>query len=471
MAVGAFPYGLFLLPTRCFQMNNEELNKLLDLEGGSLPSFGFESTTKAPEASPTALKLDQWSLRKGNELLAESPRLRKLNLSAACVSDLHAAAFLPNPELEDSCKDPLRREFIQELINTPDYQSLHASTKLNTVASEIAACSFAEQFHLLEARVPNPSQPSKPEGLDVAVIASASRASKDAADGVAELESVTQAMGMGPGEPGSSDVNDIASAFKAVRSNPALLRICSLAGRYRQLAQGLQKARSKNGFEEATGLENGGDISRLIPSELMRLGIPELEIDFLRRFAERQCLCREFESTEKVGLGPIVIVIDSSGSMVGHRNENAKAIALTLAWIARKQGRWCGLVAFSGGTGHRVLSLSPDRWNQVDLLDWLASFLGCGSDQDVPVREMPAIFTEIGAPAGKTDLIYITDAELSISQKKATEFKTWKASVQARLISLVLNTEPGDLKSISDEVHIISSLDPNEMGIKKVFSL
>ena len=108
-------------------MNNDELNKLLDLEGGSLPSYGSEPQ-KPAELSPTALKLDQWSLRKGSELLAESPRLRKLNLSAACISDLHAAAFLPNPELVESCSDPLRREFIQELINTPAYQSLHAST-------------------------------------------------------------------------------------------------------------------------------------------------------------------------------------------------------------------------------------------------------------------------------------------------------------------------------------------------------
>ena len=452
-------------------MNHDDLNKLLNLEGGSLPSFGSESTSKAPEASPTALKLDQWSLRKGNELLAESPRLRKLNLSAACVSDLHAAAFLPNPELEDSCRDPLRREFIQELINTPTYQSLHTSTKLNTVAAEIAACSFAEQFHLLVSRVPDPSQPSNPEGLDVAVIAAASRASKDAADGVAELESVTQAMGMGAGEPGSSDVSAIASAFKAARSNKALMRICALAGKFRQLAQGLHKARSKNGFEEVTGLENSGDISRLVPSELMKLGIPELELDFLRRFVEKQCLCREFDSEERVGLGPVVLVVDESGSMVGHRNESAKAIALTLAWIARRQGRWCGLVAFSGGSGHRVLSLPPERWNQVDLLDWLESFIGLGSDQDLPLKEMEGIFNEIDAPQGQSDLIYISDAQLKISQKKATEYNSWKASVKARLISLVLNTDPGDLKSISDEVHLISSLDPTEVGIKKVFSL
>ena len=452
-------------------MNHDELNKLLDLEGGSLPSFVSESTPKAPEASPTALKLDQWSLRKGNELLAESPRLRKLNLSAACVSDLHAAAFLPEPILEDSCSDPLRKQFVEELLSTPAYQSLHASTKLNPVAAEIAAVSFAEQLSALAAKVETSPQTPTSEGLDVAVIAAASRASKDATDGVAELESVTQAMGMGPGEPGSSDVSAIASAFKAVRSNKALMRICVLAGKFRQLAQGIHKARSRNGFEEVTGLESGGDISRLIPSELMKLGIPELEIDFLRRFAERQCLCREFESTEKVGLGPILIVIDESGSMVGHRNESAKAIALTLAWIAREQGRWSGLVAFSGSSGHRVLALPPSKWNQVQLYAWLEAFLGMGSDQDVPVGEMPAIFTEIGAPVGKTDLIYVTDAELRISEKKASAFKAWKASVQARLISLVLNSDLGDLTSISDEVHLINSLDPAEVGIRKVFSL
>ena len=451
-------------------MNNDELNNLLE-EGGTPPSLGSDPTPKTPESSLTALKLDNWSMRKGGELLAESPRLRKLNLSPECASDLHAAAFLPNPELVESCSDPLRRQFLEELLSTPAYQSLHESTKLNTVASEIAAVSFGEQFSLLAARSPDPSQPSKPEGLDVAVIAAASRASKNATDGVAELQSVADAFGMGAGEPGSSDISAIASAFKAARSNKALMRICALAGKFRQLAQGLHKARSKNGFDEVTGLESGGDISRLVPSELMKLGIPELELDFLRRFVEKQTLCREFDAEEKVGLGPIVIVIDESGSMLGPRNESAKAIALTLAWIARKQGRWCGLVAFSGDSGHRVLALPPKKWNQVQLYAWLESFLGMGSDQDVPIGEMPAIFTEIGAPVGKTDLIYITDAELRISEKKASAFKAWKASVKARLISLVLNTETGDLSSISDEVHLINSLDPAEAGIKKVFSL
>ena len=108
-------------------MNHDDLNKLLDLDGGTLPSYGSEPQ-KPAELSPTALKLDQWSLRKGGELLKESPRLRKLNLSSACVSDLHAAAFLPNPELVESCSDPLRKQFVEELLSTPrlsDFARIH----------------------------------------------------------------------------------------------------------------------------------------------------------------------------------------------------------------------------------------------------------------------------------------------------------------------------------------------------------
>jgi uncharacterized protein with von Willebrand factor type A (vWA) domain len=94
-----------------------------------------------------------------------------------------------------------------------------------------------------------------------------------------------------------------------------------------------------------------------------------------------------------------------------------------------------------------------------------------GSSLDIPVSDMPAIFNELGAPAGRTDLVYITDAELRISENKANAFKAWKCSIKAKLFSLVLNSSPGQLSSISDEVHLISSLDPSELGIKKVFSL
>jgi uncharacterized protein with von Willebrand factor type A (vWA) domain len=75
--------------------------------------------------------------------------------------------------------------------------------------------------------------------------------------------------------------------------------------------------------------------------------------------------------------------------MAGEKIHTAKALALALAWVARRQRRWCALVAFSGDSGERLLPLPPGRWDELGLADWLSAFIGRGSDCDVPVREMP----------------------------------------------------------------------------------
>ena len=84
---------------------------------------------------------------------------------------------------------------------------------------------------------------------------------------------------------------------------------------------------------------------------------------------------------------------------------------------------------------------------------------------------MPAIFAEIGAPEGKTDLIYISDAQLRINTNHAEAFLEWKASVKAKLTSLVIGSEPGDLTTISDKVHLFEMLSPALIGSEQVFSI
>jgi len=57
-------------------------------------------------------------------------------------------------------------------------------------------------------------------------------------------------------------------------------------------------------------------------------------------FAEHQALCREHHAVEPAGKGPVIAVVDESGSMQGAKAETAKALALALAWVARRQRRW-----------------------------------------------------------------------------------------------------------------------------------
>src|SRR5262249_6109924 len=156
---------------------------------------------------------------------------------------------------------------------------------------------------------------------------------------------------------------------------------------------------------------------------------------------------------------------DESGSMVGPKIHTAKALALAMAWIARHQGRWCGLVAYSGDTGHRLLTLPPGGWDEAAVMDWLEPFLSGGSDMDVPGREMPGFYRAMKAPVGDTDVLFLTDAICRIPADVQEAFVVWKRSVKARLISLVIQSEPGDLTAISDEVHSVPSLDVEESAI------
>jgi uncharacterized protein with von Willebrand factor type A (vWA) domain len=256
-----------------------------------------------------------------------------------------------------------------------------------------------------------------------------------------------------------------------VRTDPALKRICELAGRFRRVAQSKQRRKVSHGLDDVVGVEPGGDVGRLLPVELGKLMVPELELDTLRRIAERQALCREHHSVEPVGKGPVIVCLDESGSMGGDRIHTAKALALALAWVARTQRRWCALVAYSGDSGERLLPLPPGRWDETRLLDWLTAFLGRGSEIDVPVRELPRMYRELKAPAGVTDVVFVTDARCRLPAELQNHFCGWKRAVQARLITLVLDHDAGDLTAISDEVHLVRTLEPEADAVGRVLSL
>jgi uncharacterized protein with von Willebrand factor type A (vWA) domain len=263
----------------------------------------------------------------------------------------------------------------------------------------------------------------------------------------------------------------VAAVFRRVRSDPTLKRICDLAGRFRRVAQSRQRRKVRHGLDDVVGVELGGDVGRLLPAELMKLVVPELELDALRRIAERDALCREHHAVEPVGKGPVIVCLDESGSMGGDRIHTAKALALALAWIARRQKRWCALVAYSGASGERLLPLPPGRWDEARLLDWLSAFLGMGSDLDVPVHELPRMYRELNAPPGVTDVVFVTDARCSLPAPVRDTFLAWKTQAKARLVTLVLDHDAGDLSQISDEVHFVSTLDPEADAVGRVLSL
>jgi len=465
-------------------MDPKDLLKMLDLDGrppdtpkasGVIASDATEPTPPA-DASPTALEVDAWGLRRGRDLVGESERLRKAGTDEFAAADFFACAFDPDPKLAASCTDRRRHQFVAQLLDTPEYHALHASTRLDDTAAGIAATHFAEQFAQLKKEDTKDHAGSVAGaddalGDEMATLRAVGRAVAEAGKEVGELHEATAALGMGPGSPGGNDPRAVAELFRRVRGDPALRRICELAGRFRRVAQSKQRMKTTHGLDDVVGVEPGGDIGRLLPVELAKLAIPELELDTLRRIAEREALCREHHSVEPVGKGPVIIALDESGSMDGAKIHTAKALALALAWVARQQRRWCALVAYSGDSGERLLPLPPGRWDESKLADWLSAFIGHGSDVDVPVREMPRMYRELNAPAGVTDLVFVTDARCRLPPEIKNRFLEWKRIAQARLVTLVVDNQPGDLAHVSDEVHTVRSLDPDSDAVGRVLSL
>lgn len=435
--------------------------------------------------SPTALKLDQWGIRKGRELLEENDRLKASELAPLDVADFHGAAFEPTPELAKRCDDDLRHKFVGKLLETNEYKALHKMTALSALASELATVAFGDQFAKLreeqkkeaEKRAEREAkgEKSKPgeveEACDRAVTRSVARGLKDARTEVEECREACNGLGIGAGG-GKMDLKRMAEAFHRVRKSPKLRRLMELAGRYRRVAQSKQRTKVSHGMDDVIGVVQDGDLGRLLPVELSKLGDPDLGFDTLRRLIERQTLCREHAGVEPVAKGPVIITIDESGSMSGEKVANAKALALAMAYIARQQKRWCGLVAYSGDTGERLLVLPPGRVDELALLDWLEPFIGGGSNIDVPLRELPAYYRDqLKAPKGKTDVLMITDAIVSLPSKLVEEFTTWKKKATAKVTTIVIGSEPGDLALVSDEIHRVRAIDAESEAVGSVLSM
>ena len=470
-------------------MDPNELLKLLNLNArptpppessSPLPSSDTTSPHPTGSTNPTALEVDEWGLRRGRDLVAESERLRASGADEYAAADFFAAGFEPEPKLAAGCVDPRRHQFLAQLLDTPEYRALHADTQLDDVAAAIAAGHFAEQFaRLRQEDTKEKAGGSSPPAIagdgdlagEMAALRAVGKAVTEARKEVEELRDATAALGMGLGQPGSNDPRAIAEIYKRVRNDPALRKICDLAGRFRRVAASRQRQKVSHGLDDVVGVEPGGDVGRLLPCELARLMVPELELDTLRRIVERQATCREHHAVEPVGKGPILIVTDESGSMEGSKAHTAKALALALAWVARQQRRWAGLIAFSGGSGERLLALPPGRWNESALCDWLSAFIGGGSDLDVPIEELPRMYKEIGAPTGVTDLVMITDAKCRIPPESKKRFLDWRNANRVRAVALVVGSQPGDLAGVCDEVHQVSVLDPAGDAVGRVLSL
>jgi uncharacterized protein with von Willebrand factor type A (vWA) domain len=92
-------------------------------------------------------------------------------------------------------------------------------------------------------------------------------------------------------------------------------RIMKLAGRLKLSAKALKSKNKQRSVGAITSIERGGDIPRILPSQFAGLNHPVLRRLTLARIASGDALQYKMEEKEKEGRGPLIILVDESGSM------------------------------------------------------------------------------------------------------------------------------------------------------------
>jgi uncharacterized protein with von Willebrand factor type A (vWA) domain len=120
---------------------------------------------------------------------------------------------------------------------------------------------------------------------------------------------------------------------------------------------------------ETRGIHRSDRIARMLPAEAMLLGHPRLRLVWHARRAERSLLCYEDDDrmtetrlheapvlqprpglmpARRLEMGPMLVCVDTSGSMQGGSEAVAKAVVLEAMRAAHAQGRACHVFAFGG---------------------------------------------------------------------------------------------------------------------------
>lgn len=264
-------------------------------------------------------------------------------------------------------------------------------------------------------------EPSPAQEALAAALAGAARAAMDEASEKKEmLSAIAPGSEFAPPSVEQVDPRRLQLA-EVISADPRLKEIIRRAGRIRRLSKSNRHVPSEVARDTIDGLERGGDISRILPSELAKIRHPILRKITMRNILERKALQYKYTGTEPLGRGPVVVLLDESGSMRGEPHTWARAIGLACVAMATREHRDIKVAGFNFGitTVHRVdsrgrgttaqsPSATPKRCSPTDVSLAIAA-TSCGGGTSFAQAILWAL--DHGLEDPRADLIFVTDGD------------------------------------------------------------
>lgn len=223
-----------------------------------------------------------------------------------------------------------------------------------------------------------------------------------------------------------------------------------------RVVEELQLVRQPDFREETEGVHRSADLPRMLPAETMLMRHPAGRKLWQARLAEhslatyqvsgydheivRRTETEYVESTEtiqrKLERGPVVICLDTSGSMDGVPETVAKAISFELMRLAAAEQRKCYLYTFSGPRDLEGKELTLDQQGLENIIGLLAMSFHGGTDITSPMRAAVAKVSQSGWE--RADIMLVSDGEFSVPTEILTLVNEAKRTKALRVHGLIV---------------------------------
>lgn len=354
-------------------------------------------------------------------------RVTDTDAAAACFHDeVFAQLYRPDTPVEPYAPTRFTPEEMGWLAGAMDVTTKLVTPEVRAACKDnLAQSALATQWiiEILDGVVHEIQQTNAAEGQK-----------QDAATGLDQVAFEGDPQGHEQYKP--DDKDRLAAVGKLIHDDERLKRIALLAGRFKRSMLTKQKAKVRHDPDEISDIEQGGELARLLPSELVKLLSPQLQRAFKADLLEKKCLQYAVKPIEYSERGPFVLCMDKSLSMEGDKDVWATAVGLALLDMAHRQKRTFILLGFD-----------------EDVFQAIAVFVGksipkehlCvaprGGTNIANVLHLGLHMIETRKAMRRADIILITDGESDTSLAASIRARAKKNDVSILGVGIGLNPE------------------------------
>jgi len=227
---------------------------------------------------------------------------------------------------------------------------------------------------------------------------------------------------------------------------------------------------------ETKGVTRSDSISRMLPQEAILLGHPVLKklwhakraehalISYAVEGTDLQTIAEEREikterqekgSKKRKDRGPIIICLDTSGSMQGTPENIAKALVLECLSEASRTKRECYVYLFGSTNEVTELELSANNEGLDRLISFLCMSFGGGTDVEGPLRQALNKCKE--TRWHNADILLVSDGEFSYKDDLSQKIKRRKNTHALSVQGLLIGSHSSAMNRICDPMHHVKS--------------